>query len=146
MKQYNKNKYDDFISQNINEVNLDESILASTAPLAEIILTKKFYSGRNIELKDFTTNYLNENYRDYLFDGRPMLYARVVKDIFKDSKKDEEEFTKNKIKKLKNIQKFLKDKVNDNEINSEIYQNSLTKKSKDNSIDGWRNIINSRER
>mgnify|MGYP000184638519 FL=1 len=85
-------------------------------------------------------------YRDYLFDGRPMLYARVVKDIFKDSKKDEEEFTKNKIKKLKNIQKFLKDKVNDNEINSEIYPNSLTKKSKNNSIDGWRKIINSRER
>lgn len=43
MKQYNKNKYDDFISQNINEVNLDESILASTAPLAEIILTKVLF-------------------------------------------------------------------------------------------------------
>lgn len=146
MEQYNNNNYEDFISQNINEANLDKSILACTAPLAEIILTKKFYSGRNSELKDFTINYLDENYRDYLFDGRPMLYARIVKDIFKNSKKDEEEFTKNKIKKLKNIQKFLKDKAKDNGINSEIYSNSLTKKAKDNSIDGWRKIINSRER
>lgn len=137
-----KYSYNNFISQNIDELNINEAILACTAPLAEIILTRKYYSGRNSDLKDFTLNYLIEDYRDYLFDSRPMLYARIVKDIFKQPKKEEIEFNKKKIEKLKNIQMFLKE--NNNEIFSDKSSNPVTKKSQSNSIDGWRKIINPR--
>ncbi|APC44680.1 hypothetical protein ACI1T5_01000 [Lactococcus petauri] len=131
--------YDSFITKEVNKNNIEDLIFECTAPLAKIILTREYYSGKNKEIKEFTKKYLNEDYRDYLFHSRPMLYARIIKDLIKVSKNNEDYEIENKIEKIKNIQRFLSEKTN--QYNSSDIQ---TKKYKNDPIEGWRNIINPR--
>ena len=129
--------YKKFIYKEVSIGNIDDLIFECTGPLAKIILTKEFYSGRNIELKDFTKDYLNEDYREYLFQGRPMLYARVVKDLFSNAKSDDKSDKNKSIEKVRNIQRFL----SENRIISKT-EDLPKQKIKQDPIDGWRSIIN----
>ena len=126
-----------FIYKEVNVNNIEDLVFECTSPLAKIILTKEFYSGRNIELKDFTENYLKEDYKDYLFHGRPTLYARVIRDLFDNSKNNDESKKNKSIDKVKSIQRFLNEK-NMVSKNSERPK----QKTKQDPIDGWRSIIN----
>lgn len=127
-------KFNYFISILPSKKNVDDLILQSTAPLAIIILTKEFYQN-NKDLKLFVTEYLKEDYKDYLFAGRPALYARIIKDIVR-----EENIEKNLIK-MKNIQKFLlaNNEFKDKKIKDD--KKNTPQKNK-NTIENWSRIIN----
>lgn len=58
-----------------------ERLLLLPAVLSVIIFTKKFYEN-NPDLKNFTTDILNIEYREYLFKSRTALYARIIKDFY----------------------------------------------------------------
>lgn len=49
--------------------------------LSVIIFTKHFFVA-NEDLKIFTKEYLGKDYKSYLFNSRPLLYSRVVKDFY----------------------------------------------------------------
>lgn len=134
-------------SEDSNEEVIENLLFLSVAVLSEIIL-EKLHFEKNIDLKEFTTEVLLESYRDYLFDSRPTLYARIIKDLRTYKKKNIGHF----IQLERNIQNFLSTK-NNLESNAEIQnknkkgnRNGEGKKQKNGNkevIEGWRSIIES---
>ncbi|MCU5461181.1 hypothetical protein OCA96_16125 [Bacillus cereus] len=131
-----------------SDEELIESLLfLSVAVLSEIIL-ERIYFEKNIDLKQFTTDVLLESYKDYLFDSRPTLYARIVKDLRKYKKDNREHF----LKLEKNIQHFLSTKYNEefetgvdeeNKKDTLVEKNQKQRSTNKKVIDDWRSIIES---
>lgn len=99
------------------------------AVLAIIVFTKKYYKS-NKELKKFTSNVLNINYKNYLFLSRTALYARIVKDFYIDIEK--QEFLKTQ------IVTFVEKKSTN--TNNNRYKKKRT--SQNDVIAAWRKVIN----
>lgn len=136
----------DFLELNVDELNeeeIEKLLFLSIGVLSEIILEQKYYS-QNKELKKFTNEVLTQDYKDYLFESRPTLYARVIKDLRRSKINNLETFYKIE----KSIQDFLSADPNlgSNSSNPEAKsKNSNGKKANSNPkiINDWRNIIES---
>lgn len=128
----------EFININISKKNSEIVLLLSTAILSEIILDREAYYKKNPDLKSFTVEILEKNYGEYLFNARPALFARTVKDLRENQKKNIDQF----LKVAKNIQKFLVKEVGKekNKPNNEKEKKSNSNK---NVIDAWRAVIES---
>lgn len=101
--------------------------------IAEIIFNKEFFK-KNSELKQFTGIFDNI-YADYLFNARPLLYSRLIKE-FKSIENDRElKIYVNKVIVFLNSDDD-KQKVN---VRKKI---SRTKNSTTKSIESWGKIIN----
>lgn len=143
----------EFLKLNVNETNNKEKLLfLSIALLSEVILDRKYFGNKN-DLKNFTNEILSQDYRDYLFDSRPALYARLVNDLRKSSAKDFEKF----VALEKNIQTFMEvipeisvSKL-PNQDNSDLQGASKKDRKKTKSrtnpqvINDWRSVIESKE-
>ncbi|MDT2760387.1 hypothetical protein [Enterococcus xiangfangensis] len=131
-------KFENFLSLPIEKKFVEKIKYECTSPLADIILTKNYYRS-NIELKEFTANYLQEDYKEYLFSARPALYAKVVRDIFVAAEKDNDKF----ILKIKGIRKFLSLAETDSNSDSALNKKNQTKSSSNSStLRAWSKIIN----
>jgi hypothetical protein len=133
---------DEFLELNVEELNeedLDKLLFLSVGVLSEIILEKKYYS-HNKDLKDFANEILTQDYKDYLFDARPALYARIIRDLRKYKIENPEMFFNIE----KSIQKFI---AGNPELNAQPTKpkSSSEKKKKSNPkiISDWRSIIES---
>ncbi|QPQ35520.1 hypothetical protein [Lysinibacillus sp. JNUCC-52] len=131
----------EFININISKNNSEIVLLLSAAVLSEIILDREAYYTKNAELKIFTVEVLEKDYGEYLFNARPALFARAVKDLREHQKKEIEHF----LKTMKNIQKFLKDnkKEKNDKNKSNNNKEKKTNSSNKNVIDAWRAVIES---
>ncbi|MCL1701605.1 hypothetical protein [Lysinibacillus sp. Bpr_S20] len=131
----------EFININISKKNSEIVLLLSAAVLSEIILDKEAYYTKNPDLKSFTVEILEKDYGEYLFNARPALFARSVKDLREHQKKDIEQF----LKIAKNIQKFLVNNVEKDKNDKNKPNNDKEKKSNSNKnvIDAWRAVIES---
>jgi len=101
--------------------------------IAEIIFNKEFFK-KNSELKEFTVIF-DKTYADYLFNARPLLYSRLIKE-FKNIDNDKELKTY-----VNKIIAFLNSN-NDTQkvdVNKKIVK---TKNSTTKSIESWGKIIN----
>ncbi|WP_282035157.1 hypothetical protein [Metabacillus indicus] len=134
-------------SEESNEEVIESLLFLSVAVLSEIIL-ERLHFEKNKDLKEFTTEVLLESYKDYLFDSRPTLYARIIKDLRNYKKDNKDHF----IQLERNIQNFLSIKYNgdfdlDQHNKNKIgHRNEDDKKSKGGNkevIEGWRSIIES---
>ncbi|QIG36145.1 hypothetical protein IBB3154_0654 [Ligilactobacillus salivarius] len=118
---------DDTIEK-FNVASDTEKNLLLPAVLATIVFTKKYFKA-NKELKKFTSDTLNINYKNYLFLSRTALYARIVKDFYLDIEK----------------QKFLKTQLITfvEEKSTSVNNNHQKKKTSQNDvIAAWRKVIN----
>lgn len=132
-------------STDSDEELTDALLFLSVAVLSEIVLDKVHFE-RNKDLKDFTNDVLLANYKDYLFDSRPILYARIVKDLRTYRVKNPEHFLRLEY----NIQQFLSLKHNkelDKDTNGEGKDTDEKKRKHQEGnkriIDDWRSIIES---
>lgn len=75
------NKMTNKIINNYKRKNFTDKFFTIPAVLSVIIFTKEFYSS-NDELRGFTEDFLNKEYKDYLFKSRTLLYSRVIKDFY----------------------------------------------------------------
>lgn len=131
----------EFLNINISKKNSEIALLLSTAVLSEIILDREAYYTKNADLKSFTEEILEKDYGEYLFNARPALFARSVKDLREHQKKEIEQF----LKIAKNIQKFLMNNVEKDKNDKNKSNNYKEKKSNSNKdvIDAWRAVIES---
>lgn len=131
----------EFVNINISKKNSEIVLLLSAAVLSEIILDREAYYTKNSDLKSFTVEFLEKDYGEYLFNARPALFARSVKDLREQQKKDIEQF----LKIAKNIQKFLLNNVEKVKSDKNNSNNDKEKKSNSNKdvIDAWRAVIES---
>lgn len=120
-----------FLSLKVNKKNLESLKFIVPGILAYIIINKELYS-KNSDLKSFTKNYLNEDYKDYLFKSRTTLFARVVKDIIREKEDDIS------LKKISNIQNFLFERTVQN--SKQNTRNTKIPKSQD-ILKNWSEII-----
>ncbi|WP_201714678.1 hypothetical protein [Rossellomorea arthrocnemi] len=130
-------------SEELNEEIIESLLFLSVAVLSEIIL-EKLHFEKNKDLKEFTTEVLLESYKDYLFDSRPTLYARIIKDLRSYKKENKAHFMQLE----RNIQNFLsiKYKRDVNPQNKKSIRSDEEKKLKSGNkevIEGWRSIIES---
>ncbi|MFH7820563.1 hypothetical protein [Neobacillus thermocopriae] len=135
-------------SEEPTEEVIESLLFLSVAVLSEIIL-ERLYFDKNKDLKEFTSEVLLESYKDYLFDSRPSLYARIIKDLRTYRKENKEHF----IQLERNIQNFLSIKYHERllpntvkEKSTESIRNEEGKKQKNGNkqvIEGWRSIIES---
>ncbi|MED4526061.1 hypothetical protein P9257_18035 [Bacillus velezensis] len=130
-----------------NEELIETLLFLSVSVLSEIVLDRMHFK-KNKDLKQFTTDVLLESYKDYLFDSRPTLYARIVKDLRAYKKNNKEHF----LQLEKNIQHFLSTKYNEEfeeEVDEENTKSTHAEKNKKQQssnkkvIDDWRSIIES---
>ncbi|AWI12644.1 hypothetical protein CQJ30_11070 [Caldibacillus thermoamylovorans] len=128
----------EFLNINITKNNSEVVLLLCTAVLSEIILNRHGIYTKNDYLKNFTTEVLEKEYKDYLFSARPTLFARIVKDIREHQIKEVNKF----VKIAKNIQAFLKDSEK-NESDDVNKQKGKQRKDKKDVIDAWRAVIES---
>ncbi|MDY0404161.1 hypothetical protein P5G51_000945 [Virgibacillus sp. 179-BFC.A HS] len=112
-------------STDSDEELTDALLFLSVAVLSEIVLDKVHFK-RNKDLKVFTNDVLLTNYKDYLFDSRPTLYARIVKDLRTYRVKNPGHF----LRLENNIQQFLslKHKETDKDTNEEDKKDANEKK------------------
>lgn len=138
------NKYNDFIKFKVNENNLDRILIILPGILAEIVLTKNFFS-KNPDLRPFTEDILLASYRDYLFGSRTQLYARIIKDLFEAMKKDQAKL----IQQTNNLRQYIESYIENPQTTNvkDTDKNGTTKKDRKSTnvdmIDEWRKIIDS---
>lgn len=138
---------DEFLKLKVNQQNVDALHILSIALISEIILNKKDFYKKKVELKKFISQVLQIDYKDYLFDARSILCGRVIKDIRLYRKNDLDKF----YILVKRLQKFiikseLFDKEEDNNIPTEEPIKKGTNKTGNSNkkvIDDWRSIIES---
>ncbi|MFI3685191.1 hypothetical protein VBH15_09535 [Vagococcus fluvialis] len=137
--------FEKFIELETTLKNLHSLKFFATGPLAEIIINKNLYSGNNKEIKEFTDVVMEIDYKDYLFAGRPSLYARVVKDIYREK---DDEVVLQRLSRLKYFILEHKDSLinvdNELEIKKKVQRKNKVKK-KNNQILEWSSIINPKE-
>lgn len=101
--------------------------------IAEIVFNKEVFK-KNIELKEFTKIFDNE-YADYLYKARPLLFARLIKEFMEISEEKELLIYVNKIEKYLNLN--IEKPENDKKNKTVKGNNSTTK-----NIESWGKIIN----
>ncbi|MBB5150569.1 hypothetical protein [Ureibacillus thermosphaericus] len=130
----------EFININISKKNSEIVLLLCIAVLSEIIFDREGYYSKNLELKEFTVKVLEKDYREYIFNARPALFARIVKDLRQSHNKNIVQF----LKIAKNIQVFLKKNIIYKSDNEEKQQKKVNKNNKNiDVIDAWRKVIES---
>ena len=72
--------YPRFLKQKYSQKNLQEGLFIIPGVLANIVLTKNHFKN-NKDIEIFTKEILNKNYKEYLFQNRNALYARIIRDI-----------------------------------------------------------------
>lgn len=136
-----KNRFNEYIRTPINKQNADEISFLLCGIIADLILGKEYFT-RNIEIRTFTTNILDEEYKDYLFASRTALYARIIKDLKVSILNDPDEF----VKRASNIKQFIEERKSKGDTQLEMTQNKEEAKKRRNKrvdpIDEWRKIIN----
>ncbi|MFL1674439.1 hypothetical protein [Paenibacillus dendritiformis] len=137
----------EFLELNSKEDDdVEKMLFLSIAVLSEVILDKKYFAN-NKDLKFFTNEVLEQDYKEYLFDSRPALYARIIRDLRTSKAKDLGNFKK--IEEM--IQEFIASypKVEDRTSvdNNENSKRLTSKKTKTNPkvISDWRSVIESEE-
>jgi hypothetical protein len=142
-----KNKFHEYINTQIKESNPGEVSFLLYGILADLIFEREYFT-KNRDIEKFTTDILQEHYKEYLFASRTSLYARIVKDIKLNINNDKEKF----IKKATNIKGYLReqekiDKENDDITTIGLSESTLKRKTsgKSDPIDEWRKIINSKK-
>lgn len=131
-------KYKHFMRLKLKPDNLNAALELAPGVIADIIFTKNYYN-RNKDLKEFTLKVLNKDYKDYLYKSRTLLYARIVKDLYR------EEDTDLLLESLYNIQNFIS---NEKDVNIEDVKQSTNikvshkKSNHQKVINEWRSIIN----
>ncbi|HAL08898.1 MAG TPA: hypothetical protein DCO67_02900 [Staphylococcus sp.] len=101
--------------------------------IAEIVFNKEVFK-KNIELKEFTKIFDNE-YADYLYKARPLLFARLIKEFMEISEEKELLIYVNKIEKYLNLNIEKPENVKKNKT---VKGNNSTTKN----IESWGKIIN----
>ncbi|WP_239727195.1 MULTISPECIES: hypothetical protein [unclassified Mammaliicoccus] len=101
--------------------------------IAEIVFNKEVFK-KNIELKEFTKIFDNE-YADYLYKARPLLFARLIKEFMEISEEKELLIYVNKIEKYLNLNIEKPENV---KKNKPVKGNNSTTKN----IESWGKIIN----
>lgn len=135
--------FNQYLKLNINNKNIDDLLFLSIALLSKIILEKKIYT-KNEYLKDFTRNVYEQEYGQYLYDARPQLYSRLIKDLIKYKNEDISKF----LDIQGNLNKYLKELSTEQiEENFGEQRNNKDKRPPKSSnkevIDDWRSIIES---
>lgn len=134
-------EFEDFSKIDLNKKNINKLFNIASVILSEIIFNTKYFKP-NINLKYLTSEILLLNYNDYLFDARPYLYGRIIRDLRDLKSKSPEDF----INVSKNLQNYiLKLSKNAEIVEKENKENKDNKKSTPNKkiIDDWRSIIES---
>lgn len=134
MKTEDKNR--DFIKElsmiNKNKFTLEQTKSLYLGLLYQLILSKEVFK-RNRDLEDFLLSVYKKKYNDYLFNSRPYLASRVLKDI-----SDEYDFLKMSIS-IKLIILYLRDKdLSGNKV--EIEEKKISTSIEDDTI-GWFNSV-----
>lgn len=107
--------------------------------LANIVFNKNKFQ-RNIELKSFTDIFDNE-YANYLFKARPLLYSRLIKEFIEIS--EEKEIYKYTNEILQFLEMNIKEDVQeDKQENLKEIQVKQKKNSTTKNIESWGKIIN----
>ncbi|WP_437272719.1 hypothetical protein ACSSAF_06765 [Staphylococcus succinus] len=101
--------------------------------IAEIVFNREVFK-KNIELKDFTQIF-NKEYADYLYNARPLLYSRLIKEYMEIPNEKDLIIYVNKIKEYLNLSIEHTDKVKKHK--SLKKKNATTK-----NIESWGKIIN----
>lgn len=128
--------YKKYINKKYTSNNIQEGLFIIPGILSNIIFTTNYFK-RNFDIKEFSTNVLQEDYKEYLFQSRTALYARIIKDIIRE--KDE----KKTINKINSILKFILDSNLENDSsNNKTQKNKITKSKIQTDILGWVNVIN----
>lgn len=102
--------------------------------IAEIIFNKQLYKN-NIDLKEFTDIFDND-YAEYLFKARPLLFARLTKELLEIE--NERELLIHK----KKIEKFLLNKYANNKDMKQDKEKSKANNSTTKNIEAWGKFIN----
>ncbi|UAT31317.1 hypothetical protein K7T73_03525 [Bacillus badius] len=125
--------------------NKDDLLFLSIPLLSKVIIEKEIFK-KNHELKNFTAQVFTKEYGSYLYDSRPLLYSRLIKELIYYKNEDEHYFFNIQ----QNLMAFLKDKIIDqSDENKVIEKNKKERKpSKNNKgnkkvIDDWRSVIES---
>lgn len=119
-------KYEKAVMHYLSDSN-DNQIFQLTNILSVIILSRYFFK-HNQDLKQFTKNVLNIEYKEYLFKSRTLLFSRVIKDVY---------IYNDDIKKINlSILKFVRSYENVKKHHNE------KKASQSEIIDKWRKVIN----
>jgi len=121
--------YPRFLKQKYSQNNLQEGLFIIPGVLANIILTKNHFKN-NKDIEIFTKEILKKNYKEYLFQNRNALYARIIRDIL------DAEVTI-QLQLINNILKFVFD--NNNDTNKPQIKNRPKKKKS--IIQSWSEII-----
>lgn len=116
-------------------------ILSIPTVLSIIVFSKEYYS-HNDELRQFTENVLNINYKDYLFKSRTLLYSRIIKDFYINNQD-----VKSLVIKINDFIERESDNNNNRMKNHQITKisNSKKKDSQQDIIKKWRNVIDSHD-
>ncbi|EGP4907480.1 hypothetical protein [Enterococcus faecium] len=125
--------YPVYLKKKYSSSTQTEALFMISGVLAQIIFTKYYYD-KNIDLKNFTSEILKRNYKEYLFSNRNTLYARVLRDIYKE---DEE-------KQLETINRILAFiyRETDKDLGIRTKKNNESTKNQKSNIKSWSEIIN----
>ena len=123
------NKMTNKIINNYKRKNFTDKFFTIPAVLSVIIFTKEFYSS-NDELRGFTEDFLNKEYKDYLFKSRTLLYSRVIKDFYINNN--------NPDSLVHSIDNFIS-------TETQIKTKEKGKDSQKDIIDKWRKVIDSHD-
>lgn len=142
----------EYLKLEVSVENKGDLLFLSIPLLSEIIIKKEVYK-KNYELKDFTSQIFMKEYGSYLYDARPLLYSRLVKDLITLNEIDENQFfnIQRKIKGflseniLNESNKGNRKEINKKEANKRETISRLPKTNKSNKkvIDDWRSVIES---
>lgn len=127
------NNYPVYLKKEYSKSNQSEALFMICGVLARIIFTKDYYE-KNIDLKNFTNKTLRKSYKDYLFGNRNTLYARVLRDIYKE---DEEK----QLETINQILDFIKENSSD-EVGENSKKTKETTRNQKSNIKSWSEIIN----
>ncbi|MGM0320768.1 hypothetical protein IGI82_001901 [Enterococcus sp. AZ067] len=125
--------YPVYLKKEYSKSNQNEALFMICGVLARIIFTKDYYE-KNIDLKNFTNKILKKGYKDYLFSNRNALYARVLRDIYKENEEKQ-------LETINQILEFIKEVPSEKKDDNSKKIKETTKNQKSN-IKSWSDIIN----
>ncbi|MBH0167569.1 hypothetical protein IHV12_21920 [Fictibacillus sp. 7GRE50] len=137
-----RNKFQEYINIQITKNNINDISFLLYGILAELIFERNYFS-KNSDIRSFTKEILQEDYKEYLFASRTSLYARIIKDIKLNALNDKYKF----VQQANNIKLFLQKSnvINEKFSPEQTNGNKIKKKNsvKSDPIEEWRKIINS---
>lgn len=128
--------------QKFSKISVAQNILETTfnqIPLVlSLLILDKDNVSKNSDLKPFANKIGNTQYRDYLFQSRTSLFARLVKDVFINSNSDGE-----KKRTIESIQDVIRT-IQESEESTESVSLPKKKKAsakKESPTEKWQRII-----